>query len=64
MWKIEDTKDGGILDAYKVFHGLDDPNVVAYSSKLNEVVFLCLLKACSNTFDLKEVKELILPSLS
>ena len=40
MWKIEETKDGGILDAYKVFHGLDDPNVVACSSKLNEVVFL------------------------
>ena len=64
MWEIEEIKDGGILDAYKVFHGLEDPNVVACSSKLNEVVFLCLFKACSNTFDLKEGKELILPSLS
>ena len=25
-WKIEETKCGDILDAYKVFQGLDDPN--------------------------------------
>ena len=50
------TKCGGILDAYKVCQGSHDPNVVACSSKLNEVAFLCLLNACSNTFNLKEGK--------